>query len=171
MSSCQCCNIHWCRFCFAERLPEGLSWLEGSPFYNLHKGTSVDPLWPWPCCDLWPTRAKIGTKKKKDPADKMLSLMNFHFSTRSVAWYRPRLSRFTLHSLSVLLERLLEIRLGGGEKPRWKVCCSHQALSQRLQAFGKKNEYFDFAFWPRLFLEGLHACRLLPETNKPHVPH
>ena len=53
MISCQCCHIPLCRFCFAERLPEGLSCLKGAHFYNSHKVTYVDLPWPWPCCDFF----------------------------------------------------------------------------------------------------------------------
>ena len=46
MISRQCCHIPLCRFCFAERLPGGLSCLEGARFYNSRKVTYVDPPWP-----------------------------------------------------------------------------------------------------------------------------
>lgn len=75
-----------CRFCFAERLLEGLSCLKGAHFYNSCKVTHVDRHGHDLAVTFLPNRAEIG-RKEKDPADKTLSLdVEFPLSNRSVAW-------------------------------------------------------------------------------------
>lgn len=98
----------------------------------------MDNPWPWPCCEFWQSRTKI--RKKKDPTDKTLTLMNFHFSTGMWLCVGPGEvgpCAFTFSDVRQAARN--QIRWQRASSPMWKMFCNHQAPFQRLQGFRKRK--------------------------------
>lgn len=72
--------------CSAERLPEGLTLLEGAPFTNSCKRTYVDLPWPWPAVNF----GRIEPKAEKRFNRQNTQSDECSLSMGSVAVCRPR---------------------------------------------------------------------------------